>query len=48
MALRSLVARLLAVATILSVLGACNTVEGFGKDLKRGGAALEDAAKSKK
>ena len=28
-----------------SVLSACNTVEGMGKDLKQGGAALERAAK---
>jgi predicted small secreted protein len=27
------------------VLSGCNTVEGVGKDVQRGGAALEDAAK---
>ena len=27
------------------VLGACNTVEGVGKDLKQGGSAIERAAK---
>jgi predicted small secreted protein len=28
-----------------SVLSACNTVEGVGKDLKQGGEAIERAAK---
>ncbi|WP_417580978.1 entericidin A/B family lipoprotein [Nitrincola sp.] len=27
------------------VLSGCNTVEGVGKDVQRGGEALEDAAK---
>ncbi|MBE0623420.1 MAG: entericidin A/B family lipoprotein [Burkholderiales bacterium] len=27
------------------VLGGCNTVEGLGKDVKQGGAAIERAAK---
>ena len=27
------------------VLGGCNTVEGMGKDVKQGGAAIERAAK---
>jgi len=27
------------------VLSACNTVEGMGKDLKQGGAAIERAVK---
>ncbi|MGP1675631.1 MAG: entericidin A/B family lipoprotein [Burkholderiales bacterium] len=27
------------------VLSGCNTVEGVGKDLKQGGAAIERAAK---
>jgi len=26
-------------------LGACNTVEGIGKDVKKGGEAIEKAAK---
>jgi len=28
----------------LSCLSACNTMEGLGKDIKRGGAALENSA----
>ena len=28
-----------------SLLGACNTIEGMGKDIKSGGSAIEDAAK---
>ena len=35
---------LLAAATALS-LAACNTVEGAGKDIKRAGEKIEDAAK---
>jgi entericidin B len=34
-------------ATIIAVvtLSACNTVEGVGKDIKKGGEAIEKAAK---
>ena len=28
-----------------SLLGACNTIEGMGKDIKSGGKAVEEAAK---
>ena len=28
----------------VSVLSACNTVEGAGKDIKHGGQAIEDSA----
>ncbi len=35
---------LLAVVAVF-VLSGCNTVEGVGKDLKQGGAAIERAAK---
>jgi predicted small secreted protein len=31
--------------TAVLVLSGCNTVEGVGKDLKQGGAAIERAAK---
>ena len=33
--------------TVLAVLSfaACNTVEGIGKDIKKGGQAIEKAAK---
>lgn len=30
----------------ISSLMACSTVEGIGKDLKKGGQAIQDAAKS--
>lgn len=29
---------------ISTLLGACNTVEGAGKDVERGGEAVQDAA----
>ncbi len=32
----------------LSSLGACNTVSGVGKDLKKAGEAIENAAERKK
>ena len=35
---------LLSLAAAL-ILSACNTVEGVGKDLKQGGAAIERAVK---
>jgi len=28
-----------------TMLSACNTIEGMGKDIKSGGKAIEDAAK---
>ncbi len=30
---------------MMLVLSACNTVEGIGKDVKKGGEAIEKAAK---
>jgi predicted small secreted protein len=41
------VKQILALAMLLgslTVLPACNTMEGAGKDIKRGGEKLEDAA----
>ena len=29
----------------LSILSACNTIQGVGKDIKKGGEALEKSAK---
>ena len=46
--------RLARVATLLlalggvAALGACNTVEGAGKDLERGGEKIQDVAKDVK
>ena len=34
-----------AVALCVVVLAGCNTVEGMGKDIKKGGEAIEKAAK---
>lgn len=36
-------ASILVLATL--ILSACNTVEGIGKDIKKGGEAIERAAK---
>ena len=35
-------------ASFLLVLGACNTVEGMGKDVKAGGGKVEQEAKENK
>ena len=32
---------------LVSVLSACNTVQGIGKDVKKAGEAVENAAKKK-
>ena len=42
---------ILAVLTLLGILGAiagCNTIEGMGKDIERGGEATQDTAKDVK
>ncbi len=33
---------------VLALLAGCNTMEGLGKDLKKGGEEIEKAAKDKK
>jgi predicted small secreted protein len=38
----------LALAGFALGLAACNTVEGFGKDMKAGGQAIESAAEKSK
>ena len=38
----------LALAGALAWLGGCNTVEGFGKDVKAAGGGLEKAAEKTK
>jgi predicted small secreted protein len=45
--MRNVVKLVLATAAVAGVvaLSACNTVEGFGKDVERGGEKLQDAAK---
>ena len=39
--------RILAASVLLLVLSACNTVQGIGQDIQKGGQVLEDAAKKK-
>ena len=36
--------RILVACALMFVLSACNTVEGIGKDLKKGGEKIEKAA----
>jgi len=38
---------LMLIVAALFVLSACNTVDGLGKDLKKAGESIEDAAKKK-
>lgn len=48
---RKIVAQLLAVTFLAGVFGSlagCNTVEGAGKDIERGGAAIKDEAREHK
>ena len=37
--------RILVVSVLMLLLSACNTVQGIGKDVKKGGEAIEKAAK---
>jgi len=37
--------RILAASVLLLVLSACNTVQGIGKDIKKGGEVIEKTAK---
>ena len=37
--------RILSVFVLMFVLSACNTVQGIGKDVKKGGEVIEKAAK---
>ncbi|HEX6706408.1 MAG TPA: entericidin A/B family lipoprotein [Albitalea sp.] len=38
---------LLLVVAAMFVLAACNTIDGIGKDIKKAGESIEDAAKKK-
>jgi predicted small secreted protein len=40
--------KLIAACAALMVLAACNTVQGIGKDIKKGGEAIEKAAEKAK
>ncbi|MBK7765186.1 MAG: entericidin A/B family lipoprotein [Sulfuritalea sp.] len=37
--------RILVVSVLALLLSACNTVQGIGKDVKKGGEAIEKSAK---
>ncbi len=39
---------ILCLITALFAVSACNTMEGFGKDMKKGGEAIEKAADKNK
>lgn len=38
------VLRIFALASALAIIAGCNTIEGMGKDIKKGGEAIEKAA----
>lgn len=40
--------RIFALAAVLAVMSGCNTIEGVGKDIKKGGEAIEKAAEKAK
>ena len=40
-------ARLVALALLCGFVAGCNTVEGIGKDVKKAGSTIEEAAKKK-
>jgi predicted small secreted protein len=42
------VRNLLLIAAAVLVLAACNTIDGIGKDIKKAGESIEDAANRKK
>jgi predicted small secreted protein len=43
--MKRLIVRLSALIAALSLLAACNTMQGFGKDVKKVGDKIENAAK---
>ena len=43
-----LLVNLMLVALMATILSACNTVEGAGKDIKAGGKAIEETASDAK
>ncbi len=38
---------LLLIAAAMYVLAGCNTIDGIGRDIKKAGESIEDAAKKK-
>ena len=43
-----MIRRLLAVAVLAGFLSGCNTIQGAGEDLERGGEKIQDKAEEKK
>jgi len=41
----TLVSKIAVIVSLAFAISACSTVAGFGKDLKKGGHAIEQAAK---
>ncbi len=43
-----MITRIVGVVLLLSMVAACNTMEGLGKDIKKGGEKIEKAAERHK
>ena len=43
-----MIRRILAILILLGMVAGCNTVEGMGKDIERGGEATQDTARDVK
>jgi predicted small secreted protein len=43
-----MISRILAILILLGAVAGCNTVEGMGKDIERGGEATQDTARDVK
>jgi predicted small secreted protein len=43
-----MISRILAILILLGAVAGCNTVEGMGKDIERGGEATQDKARDVK
>ncbi len=42
--MKSMIARILLVASVSMLLSACNTFRGLGQDIQKGGQAIESAS----
>jgi entericidin A len=45
--MKTLITLIATLCLSVSLLAACNTIEGVGKDVKKAGNTIEDAAKKK-
>ena len=43
--MKKILGRVLLLLSVAALLAGCNTVQGVGKDIQKGGAAVEKAAK---